>query len=173
MESETISVNLPGVHCFPYTAKQFCLSAPFTSSISIHSVKYLKYLGDPQKKEALFKSWKYLQIHEFFPGHSSAGTIYLQVLTSPAWVPMVRYAQPWTTASSSGPWLNLWCHMWLQIVISIFFCHDTCPYHTSGVPAELCHRCASWRDFSWTFELLPFFLKHNISTFTFRLSVTK
>ena len=49
MESETISVNLPGVHCFPYTAKQFCLSAPFTSSsISIHSVKYLKYSGDPQ-----------------------------------------------------------------------------------------------------------------------------
>jgi hypothetical protein len=41
MESETISVNLPGVFCFPYTAKQFCLSAPFTSSISVHSVKYL------------------------------------------------------------------------------------------------------------------------------------
>ena len=56
MESETISVNLPGVHCFPYTAKQFCLSAPFTSSISIHSVKYLKYLEDSQKKEALSKS---------------------------------------------------------------------------------------------------------------------
>ena len=56
MESETISVNLPGVHCFPYTAKQFCLSAPFTSSISIHNVKYLKYLEDIHYENKLTKN---------------------------------------------------------------------------------------------------------------------
>ena len=80
MESETISVNLPGVHCFPYTAKQFCLSAPFTSSISIHSVKYLRYLGE---KGSIVKTFK-IRNHQIFPGNSSCSIFICHDACTPA-----------------------------------------------------------------------------------------